>query len=102
MGQSFVFNCNKCDYETSVSGGRDCGMLAVVQTMVCESCKELVDVLIGSEGQDDRKTGDKETDSRMGLCPKCKGKNVSIWEEPFPCPKCKGKMTKGRLELLWD
>ncbi len=47
MGSRYLFSCNKCDHLSEVSGGKDCGMMAVVQTMVCQDCADLVDVLIG-------------------------------------------------------
>jgi hypothetical protein len=49
MGTSYQYTCESCGYEAQVSGGRDIGMMAVVRTMFCRSCRELVDVLIGQQ-----------------------------------------------------
>ena len=47
MGTCYQFRCESCGYDAQVSGGRDIGMQAVVRTMFCRGCCELVDVLIG-------------------------------------------------------
>ena len=47
MGTWTALTCEKCDYSTSVSGGKDWGMIHVVQTMICRDCSQLVDVVIG-------------------------------------------------------
>jgi len=47
MGTAYTFKCNKCDYEVLTSGGLDLGMIAVVDTYISKSCKEIVDVGIG-------------------------------------------------------
>jgi hypothetical protein len=44
-------------------------MVAVVQTMVCDSCSELVDVLIGRSGEEGP-TGDPDYDKKLGVCQK--------------------------------
>ena len=50
MGTTSRFTCDDCGYSASVSGGRDFGFMAVVQTTTCQDCRELVDVLIGHHG----------------------------------------------------
>ena len=47
MGTTFLFKCNECGYKAELSGGKDSGFVALVQTMTCHNCNELVDVLIG-------------------------------------------------------
>ena len=101
MGSRFEFTCDKCGYRVQVVGGKDCGMVAVVETMVCRSCRELVDVLVGRYGKEGP-TGDPDYDAELGLCPKCRGREVSAWGEPRRCPKCGGRMIRGRLVALWD
>lgn len=101
MGSGFQFKCAKCGYEAMVSGGLDCGMVAVVRTMLCDDCRELVDVLTGAYGQEG-KTGDPKLDTDLGRCPECNGTNVSEWPKKRPCPKCDGKMRKLGLEMMWD
>ena len=102
MGSWFRFTCSKCGYGAEVSGGKDCGMLAVVQTMICQDCAELVDVLIGQCGNEGM-TGDADYDEGIGICPECNGPNVVVWlNRVRPCPKCDGRMTKGQCIALWD
>ena len=101
MGSHIECKCKKCGYETACSGGKDCGFLAVVQTMICEDCKELADVLIGCRGEEGP-TGDPEYDKRMNICPTCNGKNIKIWSDQRPCPKCGAGMDEGEFVLHWD
>jgi uncharacterized paraquat-inducible protein A len=103
MGIKYTFACPDCDYSVMVSGERDCGMVAVVQTMVCKDCQELVDVLVGRYGKDGP-TGDPDYDQDLGVCPDCQGQNVAPWPEEHPCPRCKSPMVidPDGLEMLWD
>jgi len=101
MGRCFEFTCEKCGYSAEVSGGKDRGMVAVVQTMICNSCNDLVDVLIG-QCEDEGPTGEPDYDKDLGICPKCRGKDVVAWERSGPCPKCDGRMIEGDATVLWD
>jgi hypothetical protein len=51
-----------------VSGGRDVGMVAVVRTMTCNDCKEVVDVLIGRYGESGP-IGDPDYDADLNIFP---------------------------------
>jgi len=101
MGKTYLFKCNACGYEANISGGKDCGFIAVVQTMTCHNCNELVDVTIGAEGKEG-KTDDEELNKELGICPQCKGSNVTQWDKKKSCPKCDGKMIRGKVASLWD
>jgi hypothetical protein len=101
MGSKSEFTCDKCGYQAEVSGGRDCGMIAVVQTMICETCCQLVDVLTGRFGKEGP-TGDVDYDKDLGACPGCHGKQLSAWSKSRPCPKCEGRMIQGQMKCLWD
>ncbi len=101
MGTSYLFKCNKCSYEAMLSDGKGYGFSAVIETMTCTNCREMVNVLIGARGEEG-KTGDPETDKILGLCPKCKGSNVAKWDKRRSCSKCNGKMEKGDTIRLWD
>lgn len=103
MGAYFDFTCAGCGYTARVSGGRDVGMLAVIRTMTCDSCKTLVDVLIGQCGKE-VPTGDPEYDKDLNLCPECRSRNVRPWPpRKRPCPKCGVKMAPNlETKLLWD
>lgn len=76
MGTKYTFDCPDCDYSAIVSDKRDCGMVAIVQTMVCEDCQELVDVLIGCCGKNGP-TGDPDYDQDLGVCPDCQGQHFA-------------------------
>jgi len=98
---SYQYTCEGCGYEAQVSGGRDVGMMAVVRTMFCRGCRELVDVLIGQCGLDGP-TGDADYDKALGICPECRGDDVVVWKDGRPCPRCEGRMVKGEDFILWD
>ena len=101
MGTSYLFKCHNCSYQANLSDGRDYGFVAVIETMTCSDCEEMVEVLIGAYGEEG-KTGDPEMDEKLGLCPKCKSSKVTKWDERRSCPKCGGKMQKGGETMLWD
>jgi hypothetical protein len=97
VGTKFKFQC-ECGYEAEVSGGEDIGFSVKVQTMTCEDCRELVDVLVGAS------FGEVEPDMRkeIGRCPECGGARVRKWSEPHHCPGCGKRMKKGPATILWD
>ena len=103
MGQEYSFKCTKCGYDAGVSGGRDCGMFAVVRTSICKDCSSLVDVIIGFRGEDGP-SDIPEEDAQIGLCPDCESKNVVPWAKGHPCPKCGARMKKDltKAPLCWD
>ena len=59
-----------------------------VETMVCISCKELVNVTIEHNYIIDEILNDNE----LNVCPLCGGNNLSHWTEERTCPKCNSKM----------
>ncbi len=112
MGTCFTYKCNKCGYEVLTSGKLDSGMLAVVDTYICKSCNNIVDVTIGECGKTYTKEeiALKKIKSENGLdfyqCPECNSvTNLVKWNKRArPCPKCEGKMLKdsnGEM-ILWD
>jgi hypothetical protein len=46
MGRSFRFECPKCNYHTTVSGGEDDGMDCSVRTAVCRDCRRVFDAVV--------------------------------------------------------
>jgi hypothetical protein len=45
MGRSYCFECSKCGYRATVSGGTDCGIQFCVQTIHCRDCGALYDAV---------------------------------------------------------
>ena len=93
MGTSYGFKCPECGKTLFSPTGRSCGMMAVVQPMICRDCNEVVQILIGEFGKDGP-TGDPEFDKRLNICPECGGKNLRKWSKHHPCPKCGTGMKK--------
>ena len=46
MGRSYLFECSKCGYKASVSGGPDTGFEFCVQTAACRDCRILFDCIV--------------------------------------------------------
>jgi hypothetical protein len=45
MGRSFWFECSRCGYRATVSGGADRGRDLFVQTIHCRDCRKLYDAV---------------------------------------------------------
>lgn len=45
MGRTYLFECSKCGYRATVSGGADRGLHFAVQTILCTECKKLYDAV---------------------------------------------------------
>jgi hypothetical protein len=46
MGRSYLFECPKCGYKATVSGGEDEGLDCRVQTAHCRDCRKIFDAII--------------------------------------------------------
>lgn len=112
MGTLYTYECNKCGHSVQTSAGHDMGMLAVTDSYICTSCKEIVDVTVGAYGETflneelSLKELSKKHDLDFYACPKCGSrKDLEKWESKVkPCPKCDGKMRKDKDggEIMWD
>ena len=98
IGQQFEFACPNCKYRATVSGGKDCGIIIETQTMTCNACQEVVDVMVGFTTTSSHPKREKS----FGHCPRCNSVDVTPWGKAHPCPKCGNEMTKGRWSLFWD
>ena len=49
MGTRNRYFCDRCDYEATVSGGNDIGMLAATSTIHCYDCEKILDVVTTEE-----------------------------------------------------
>jgi hypothetical protein len=102
MGTLYLFRCEDCGYQAEVSGGRDVGMVSVTRTSLCRSCRELVDVPIGSYGQEGP-IGDPELDDGLWRCPQCGGADILAGaDDSLRCPRCLGVMIRGEPTVEWD
>lgn len=98
MGSLYAFCCPGCGYSAEVSGGADCGFVAQTETMICTTCREVVDVTVGT-----RIPALISTDE-LNQCPECEGNDLTPWDESRPCPRCKGTMEVNPAgpTTLWD
>lgn len=100
MGTFKTFQCNKCGYSAHISGGHDAGMLIKTNTMLCEHCKEVVDVVT------EYWTKIKPLNSDIGICPACdSGEYLKEWDnKKRPCPRCDGAMEEDLEDwmTMWD
>jgi hypothetical protein len=101
MGAYYMFTCPECGYKAEVSGGKDRGMRASVQTMTCTDCSILVDVQVGHYERSIVK-GRENFITENGKCPECFGTNLKKWEKDGRCPTCIGVMEQREMVALWD
>jgi len=101
MGIKRDYTCLHCNYSAIVSGGKDAGKKAVVQTCTCLSCQELTDILIGAYGKEGP-TGNSEYDATLNQCQKCDSTCIEPWVKPYQCPKCHTHMKPGNMKMIWD
>ena len=102
MGQCFEFRCPDCGYTVQVIGGVDYGMRAGLETMVCLSCKAVIDILVRVAVFD--QTGRLvDWEDQPPQCPQCRGVYFKTFNDPWSCPKCDGNMIKsGEPVVFWD
>ena len=86
MGSAYNFVCSDCDYTAEVSGGADGGFMIRTETMVCRACREVVDVVVGTNAPE------MVSADGMNRCPGCEGEDLAPWTESRPCPRCRGTM----------
>ncbi|MBP7937820.1 MAG: hypothetical protein KA354_24535 [Phycisphaerae bacterium] len=72
-------------------------MRSSTQTILCEDCKRLMDVL---ETLIDE-TG-KESEAHALKCYRSSGHRIKVWNHPGPCPRCGQTMTRGEVTVMWD
>jgi len=97
VGSLYKFECRGCGYMAEVSGEKDRGFVAFVETMICRDCNELVDGLVRCA------VPSSDLGNDIDKCPTCGGDRPEYWDlEEKPCPRC-GKSTKrSPRTLLWD
>ena len=100
MGTFRTYKCNKCDYSAHISGGADAGMTIKTNSMLCQHCKEVVDVVT------EYWTKIKPFNSDIGKCPLCDSEEyLKEWNNKNrPCPMCDGRLEEDLEEdlTMWD
>lgn len=100
MGVFKTYNCNKCNYTAHISGGPDSGALIKTNTMLCEHCTEVVDVVI------EYWTRIKPLNSDLDKCPECDSDEyLKEWNnKKRPCPRCDGELEEDDEAwiTMWD
>ena len=82
MGTYNEFKCPECGYTAEVTDGDDCGIVAMTKTMVCHTCRKLIDVL--TVIQPFSKEHDPKIERDISRCPRCHGTDVEEWSSARP------------------
>lgn len=85
MGYQWLYRCHPCEYETHAAGGPTALFGGAQQTMVCGTCRQLVNVQIATRTSDEE--GYVPVPHPEQRCPHCKGQDLSHWDLPA-CPRC--------------
>lgn len=106
MGTLYKFKCPKCRYSAEVSGGDDMGMYATTTTIMCKTCKELLDVTTSKQPYPETLNPPEPSFTpwvrRTIQCTKSASHEVERWKFPGPCPKCGKTMKQGEITCCWD
>jgi len=132
MGRSYWFECSRCGYRVTVSGGPDRGPDFFVETVQCLDCRKLYDVVIKQR----LTLGPKTKGMRLQMpkppkvaptfqaalnslpksnvksmrwisfkpaCPVSSMHKVEKWSDPGPCPRCGLAIEKNPLPYrIWE
>ena len=82
MGETRSYRCSDCGYAALVSGGDDVGMAVATTTVVCDACREVMDVVMGTPGL--------VVSSPRLRCVNNARHRVRRWVAPGACPRCGG------------
>ena len=127
MGSIYSFSCSSCGYEAEVSGGADCGHAVRTQTVVCEGCRDLFDIVIGTTDDGERPLpgggllesgedcfGAAEDEviqvnvsppmraPKGKRCPECRSRRLFVWSASNGCPKCRAAVKRSGPTIMWD
>ncbi|HOX24325.1 MAG TPA: hypothetical protein PLL30_01050 [Candidatus Krumholzibacteria bacterium] len=92
--QTILFRCPACGYRAQVIGGGDRDNEAKLKTMVCRSCKTVVDAVVARlvAGETEFGLPVDRWHAVAALCPHCNSGNLMPWPTARPCPRCEGEM----------
>ena len=101
MGDYYDFKCEKCDFITRCSHGRDRGFVMIAQPLYCSKCKVLKNIHIGNFPKDEFGTTQLELLDR--ICQKCNaGEYLTKWNG-MDYPSCGHfRMKHRRSNILWE
>ena len=71
MGNLYDFKCEKCEFTTRCSHGKDRGFVAIVQPLYCASCKVLKNIRIGTYVKDESQSGGQKIEHVLPVCKGC-------------------------------
>lgn len=102
------FKCTACNYQASVYGETDDRYTHVLETVICNNCKEVIEVTVkstrekeGVELDEDCPFPEMEQVSEEPFCMVCEKNNLSPWNKQ--CPKCDGTMALSHLDWrIWN
>lgn len=127
MGRSYVFECPKCTFKATVSGGADSGLDCSVETISCRDCRRLYDAVtrlrvpaknnglnnggirlgraVESPPVFDQLVGQLPFQASAPFqwtefplrCPVSHRHNVQRWTDPGKCPVCGSFLEKAGL-----
>ena len=121
MGRTYLFECSRCGYRARVSGSADRGRHVVVQTILCDECKELYDAVIAFKPSAYWDFHPKTSPRFAALlnrlpprnvrqwvrwklaCPISQRHRIRLWKQPDKCPKCGAFLDPGPIPFRrWD
>ena len=104
MGSLSLFQCPTCGHRVEASGESDVGMARATQTILCEQCAEVSDVVTHATELGNWPPGDteEETPAAPLACAQDASHPVRPWPDEHPCPKCGTSMGEGTPFMLWD
>jgi len=92
--RTILFRCPACGYRAQVTGGSETDHEVKVRTMVCRSCKAVVDAVVARlvPGETELGLPIDRWHAVAAQCPHCNGGGLVPWPLARPCPRCDGEM----------
>ena len=103
MGNYYDFKCEKCDFTTRCSHGRDRGFVVIVQPLYCSKCKVLKNIRIGKYVRDDSEFTGHRIEDQKPVCGECdESEHLQLWDG-MTCPKCQfAPLLMRDTWICWD
>ena len=103
MGDYYDFKCEKCDFITRCSHGRDRGYVVIMQPLYCSKCKVLKNIHIGNYLSDKTEATGYKIEDVQPVCGDCsESQYLHPWDGKT-CPRCGNTPLLMRDTLIcWD